>query len=128
MKSPLITRKTYEREKSEHQSTKYRLADAERKIKELENEILPRVKATADKVAKIEWSRHRPPLHHYCLTIEFDEQAIQMGLIHGDSDMEIRYLADYIGSYAARNIKQLNFRRYVDEQEKRWYSPLPTWK
>lgn len=74
MKSPLVTRKTYEKEQREHQSTKYRLADAERKIKELESEILPRVKAAADKVAKIEWSRHRPPSHRYCLTIEFDER------------------------------------------------------
>lgn len=57
--------------------------------------------------------------------VEFDEQVIQDAFIHGDNRHELDYMANYIGHMVTRDIRQINFARYVDEPEDRGYR-VPT--
>ena len=97
----------------------------QRELVEMRDELTPKILRILEKIFKTQWKRHRPPSRRYCLMVEFDEQIIQDAFIQGDNRNELDYMANYIGHMVVRDIRQINFARFVDEPEERGYR-VPT--
>jgi hypothetical protein len=91
-------------------------------VAKVENELAPLVREVVARMVKTEWKRHRPNQgQRFCLVMEFDEWLIHDTLLHGNSMGAIDMIGREIGYRAAREIRQINFARYVDEPEQRGY-------
>ena len=125
IKWPLVSRKKLEA--AEHRAiiAEGMRQSSEIQLREMRDELTPKILQILDKIFHTKWKRHRPPSRRYCLLIEFDEYMIHNAFIHGNNTRELEYMARYIGDMAVRDIRQINFARYVDEPEERGYR-VPT--
>ncbi len=121
IKWPFVSRKRLEAAELKLNHEEGRRINAENQLREMRDELTPKILRILEKIFKTEWKRHRAPSRQYRLVIEFDEHMIHDAFIHGDSRQELDYIANYIGHMAVRDIRQINFARYVDEPEIRGY-------
>lgn len=125
IKWPWVSRKKLEAAEHRAINAEGMRQSAEIQLRDMRDELTPKILRILDKIFQTKWKRHRPPSRRYGLMIEFDEQMIHDAFIHGNNTRELEYMARYIGDMAVRDIRQINFTRYVDEPEERGYR-VPT--
>lgn len=122
---PFVSRKTLEISQASEARYANLYAASQSQLAALRDDLAPKILSILDKIFKTEWKRHRPPVRRFCLVVEFDESVIHDAFIHGNNQRELEFMARYIGDMIVRDIRQINFARYVDEPEERGYR-MPT--
>lgn len=125
LKWPLVSRKKLETAEQRARNFENSFHSSQRDLAELRDELTPKILRILDKIFHTKWKRHRPPARRFCLVVEFDEYVIHDAFIHGNNQRELEYMSRYIGNMVMRDIRQINFARYIDEPEERGYR-VPT--
>jgi len=107
MKSPIIFRKTLEKEVRHH---KARIREIEIREEEKREELSKQLDDFIPKLFRISFSKNIN-YNTYRIAIDFEARLIEECFIHGDSQFMIEHLSHRLARQIKRELLQINFQR-----------------